>query len=63
MPLTGKGRKVMAAMKHQYGAGKGESVFYASRNKGTISGVDKGKKKHKKSLMSMAIKMRSHARA
>ena len=51
----------MAAMKQQYGADKGKSVFYASRNKGTISGVDKGKKKHKKSLRSMAMKMRSHA--
>lgn len=30
----------MSAMKSQYGAKKGESVFYASRNKGTISGVE-----------------------
>jgi hypothetical protein len=27
-------------MKKQYGKGKGEQVFYASRNKGTIEGVD-----------------------
>lgn len=40
MPLTPKGSKIMANMKKEYGDKKGESVFYASRNKGTISGVD-----------------------
>jgi hypothetical protein len=40
MPLTEKGSKVLSAMKEEYGPEKGESVFYASRNKGTISGVD-----------------------
>ena len=33
----------MGAMKDQYGPSKGESVFYASANKGTIKGVH-GKK-------------------
>lgn len=41
MPLTAKGNKIMSAMKAEYGADKGERVFYASRNKGTIKGVDK----------------------
>lgn len=41
MPLSAKGKKIMKAMKKEYGAKKGESVFYASRNKGTISGVEK----------------------
>ena len=41
MPLTDKGKKIMGAMKRQYGAEKGEQVFYASRNKGRISGVEK----------------------
>lgn len=41
MPKTAKGKKIMAAMKRQYGADKGERVFYASANKGTIKGVDK----------------------
>jgi len=41
MPLTKKGHKIMAAMQDTYGEEKGENVFYASRNKGTISGVDK----------------------
>lgn len=48
MPLTPKGDKIMSSMKDQYGDKKGEQVFYASRNKGTISGVDpesSGKKK------------------
>jgi hypothetical protein len=40
MPLTAKGSKVMANMKEQYGEEKGEEVFYASKNKGTIKGVD-----------------------
>ena len=31
----------MAAMKKQYGAKRGEQVFHASKNKGTIKGVDK----------------------
>ena len=40
MPLTNKGEEIMNAMQKQYGAKKGESVFYASNNKGNISGVD-----------------------
>lgn len=40
MPLNAKGEKIEAAMKRKYGAEKGERVFYASKNKGTISGVD-----------------------
>lgn len=45
MPQTAKGKKIMKAMKKTYGAKKGKKVFYASANKGTISGVHKGKKK------------------
>lgn len=41
----------MGAMKDQYGAKKGEQVFYASKNKGNISGVDRPSKKKKKGLM------------
>lgn len=44
MPLTSKGKKIMASMKDQYGAKKGKQVFYASENKGTIDEV------HKKAL-------------
>jgi hypothetical protein len=40
MPLTDKGNEIKNAMTKQYGAKKGEQVFYASKNKGTISGVD-----------------------
>lgn len=42
MPLTRKGRKVLSAMKRQYGEKKGKKVFYASANKGRIRGVHKG---------------------
>lgn len=39
-PLTDKGRKILASMKKEYGEERGERVFYASKNKGTISGID-----------------------
>jgi lipid-binding SYLF domain-containing protein len=39
MPLNAKGRKIKAAMIHEYGVKKGESVFYASENKGIIKGI------------------------
>jgi hypothetical protein len=40
MPLTDKGAEIKGAMTDQYGEKKGEQVFYASKNKGTITGVD-----------------------
>lgn len=43
MPLTAKGKKIKAAMKKEYGAKKGEQVFYATENKGKIKGIKKGK--------------------
>ena len=45
MPLNKKGKKIMKSMKKQYGKKKGETVFYASRNKGVIKGVEKSKKR------------------
>ena len=47
MPLNEKGRKIMKSMKDQYGKKRGEQVFYASKNKGTIKGVEKKKKRSK----------------
>lgn len=49
MPLTSKGRKIKRAMqkpksKGGYGTKKGEKVFYASQNKGTIRGTHKRKR-------------------
>ena len=44
MPLTSKGEEVLAGMKKEYGAAKGEEVFYASKNAGTITGVDEARK-------------------
>jgi hypothetical protein len=41
MPLTDKGAEIKKNMEEQYGKAKGEKVFYASKNKGTISGVDR----------------------
>lgn len=40
MPLTSKGTEIKSSMEKEYGKEKGEKVFYASANKGTISGVD-----------------------
>jgi hypothetical protein len=40
MPLTAKGQTIKAAMVDHYGAKRGKQVFHASRNKGTIKGVD-----------------------
>jgi hypothetical protein len=45
MPLTKKGKKIKSAMTEQYGKEKGEQVFYASQNKGTIKGTEKKPKK------------------
>ena len=41
MPLTKKGKKIMRSMKKQYGKKRGEQVFYATKNKGKIKGVNK----------------------
>jgi hypothetical protein len=41
MPLNAKGKTILTAMLKEYGQKKGERVFYASKNKGTIKGVEK----------------------
>lgn len=46
MPLTKKGEKIKRAMKAQYGEEKGERVFYASQNKGTIKGTHVPRRRH-----------------
>lgn len=45
MPLTKKGKAIMSNMKKEYGKKLGEGVFYASKNKGTITGVEMGRPK------------------
>ena len=47
MPLTSTGKKVKAAMIKQYGKERGERIFYASENAGTIKGIKKRKNKKK----------------
>jgi len=41
MPLNKKGKKIMKAMKEQYGKKKAKQIFYASKNKGKIKNVEK----------------------
>lgn len=48
MPLTKVGKKIMSAMKKEYGSKRGEHVFYASKNKGTIRGVERKRRTHKR---------------
>ena len=45
MPLTKKGSKIKKSMEKTYGKKKGEQVFYASKNKGTIKKVEKKNEK------------------
>lgn len=45
MPLTKKGKKIKSAMAKEYGAKKGEQVFYATINKGKIKGAEKKRAK------------------
>ena len=52
MQLTDKGKTILGKMKDQYGPDKGESVFYASANKGTITGIEKRTKANKGGLIS-----------
>ena len=52
MPLTDKGQKIKKSMVKQYGPKKGEQVFYASANKGTITGIEKRKHANKGGLIS-----------
>ena len=47
MPLTEKGKKIMKSMQKQYGKKKAEEVFYASKNAGKITGVEKTMKAKK----------------
>ena len=49
MPKTAKGRKIMASMRKTYPTKKkAEEVFFASANKGTITGVHKKRKPAKR---------------
>ncbi len=48
MPLTAKGKKIMASMRKTYGAEKAKKVFYAMINEGKLKGVEQAKKKKKK---------------
>ena len=46
MPLTEKGKKIIAEMIKRYGKRKGEEVFYKMENSGKLTSITKkGKKK------------------
>lgn len=40
MPITPKGKKVLAKMREEYGYKKGTNVFYASINSGRLKGME-----------------------
>jgi len=75
MPLTAKGKKIKKAMEGKYGKERGERVFYASENKGSIKGVakkakggepwkkDNPKPKSKRKSLSTSQKSRAKAMA
>jgi hypothetical protein len=44
MPLTTKGKKILRAMRKEYGTEKGTRVFYASINSGLVTGAERGAK-------------------
>ena len=43
MPLNPKGQKIMDSLVKQHGLKKAKQVFFASKNKGTITKVDKAR--------------------
>ncbi len=45
MPLSHKGLKMLASMRKHYGEKKGEQLFYATENKGKVTGLKRHKKK------------------
>ena len=48
MPLTSKGKKIKREMIEDYGKERGTRVFYASKNKGTITGVERRSPRRRK---------------
>jgi hypothetical protein len=64
MPLTGKGEEILKNMQKQYGADKGKSVFYASKNKGTITGVEslQRPKSHRQAMESFAKNLKKRTK-
>ena len=53
----------MASMRKQYGSKKGEEVFYASKNKGTIEGVEKTEETRPMSYLEKLLENRKNRRA
>lgn len=45
MPMTDKGKEILKNLRKEYGKDKGESVMYAMKNEGKITGIDHAKQK------------------
>lgn len=56
MPLTMKGKKVLASMTKQYGPEKGKRVFYASINAGKIKGAENYGRGNKRKRLKKILK-------
>lgn len=63
MPLTRKGRRILDSMRKQYGSKKGEEVFYASKNKGTIEGVEETEETKPMSYLKKLLEKKDLAKA
>lgn len=48
VPMTKKGAKIRRAMRKFYGKKKGDQVYFASVNKGTITGAEKGRRRRRR---------------
>jgi hypothetical protein len=63
MPLTEKGKKILEALKKEYGDKKGESVFYAMINAGKLKGAEViGGRRRSVPSLSSAPKAMKHLR-
>jgi len=44
MPLTKKGQKIKRELTKEYGTKRGTSIFYAMKNAGKVTGVERKKR-------------------
>lgn len=56
MPLTPKGQEILGSMEKTYGSEKkAEQVLYASKNAGTIAGIDEARVEKHSSMLDESL--------